>query len=523
MTINRNTFDVDSGNFALGMVPDVIGADNSVIDLIDGWVERIGSIRKRGGKPASTTITEDSFGGGPSIWASIDWDTATPLGSEGDLYMAVDGSGKTFWVQGPLWSGGGEAIVDGNHVGAGLSSTKFQEYLVFGRSPFNTFAGAYKDSSWIKIGQSGTGKDHVEGAQVVANHDARLWVAATDEIGRVRWSHVPDTGGLTDFDENAFLDVSPGIGGRIVGLHSWNDQLVIVKETALFILRGLAQDSGRGKSLSWDLVSDTMGTTVIGGSIASRAGVFIFTSSGLFLFNGGQLVNLTDGVMRSRLNDYMSLPENGVAPVPIGFFDNPYYSTFILSVSERRLIVKGVLGQRDSFLIYDLEKQMITRQLGTDNEDFGPSGKISEQERGIVIDNENKVAYILEWFEDFTSNYDSDAHDENLPRLSVETRDIPAAGSKFQTGRPTNIIVSGYADSPMTVELLSGRDDFEDAIVNEYKFKTQQLDDVQRMPIGGVLSRPMYRVKVTQDDTAKDIRLYGIGLELLEDRTIEER
>ena len=41
---------ISVGNFSSGMLPDVIGAADSMALIQDGWIPRIGEIRKRGGK-----------------------------------------------------------------------------------------------------------------------------------------------------------------------------------------------------------------------------------------------------------------------------------------------------------------------------------------------------------------------------------------------------------------------------------------------------------------------------------------
>lgn len=52
---------IDTGNFRNGMVPDVIGAKDSMTDIVDGFVDRDGEIRKRGPKQLLETIVDVDY------------------------------------------------------------------------------------------------------------------------------------------------------------------------------------------------------------------------------------------------------------------------------------------------------------------------------------------------------------------------------------------------------------------------------------------------------------------------------
>jgi hypothetical protein len=112
-------------------------------------------------------------------------------------------------------------------------------------------------------------------AEYVAGHGGYLFVACTSELGvnhfsRVRWSHPgkPDSWRETDF-----VDIDTG-GGRITGLMSFRDHMLIFKTNSMWALYGYDEDS-------WQLmkVSISVGCPSITAATRSETAVYFFSAS----------------------------------------------------------------------------------------------------------------------------------------------------------------------------------------------------------------------------------------------------
>jgi len=122
-------------------------------------------------------------------------------------------------------------------------------------------------------------------AEFAAGHASYMFVACTTEAdgnhyARVRWSHPnrPDAWRADDF-----LDIDMG-GGKITGLMSFRDHLLIFKTNSMWALYGYDEDS-------WQLikVSISVGCPTITAASRSETSVFFFSASdkgGIYAYNG---------------------------------------------------------------------------------------------------------------------------------------------------------------------------------------------------------------------------------------------
>jgi hypothetical protein len=137
--------------------------------------------------------------------------------------------------------------------------------------------------------------DTVPCAEYVAAHAGYLFVAATNEadgnhFARVRWSH-PDKPDAFRVDD--YLDIDSG-GGRITGIMSFRDHLLIFKTNSLWALYGYDEDS-------WQLikVSMSVGCPSITAATRSETAVFFFSASdkgGIYAYNGENPVYLSENL-----------------------------------------------------------------------------------------------------------------------------------------------------------------------------------------------------------------------------------
>ena len=132
-------------------------------------------------------------------------------------------------------------------------------------------------------------------AEFVAGHGGYLFCAVTMESGvnhfaRVRWSH---PGKPDSWRQSDYIDIDSG-GGKITGIISFRDHLLIFKTNSLWALYGYNDES-------WQLikVSTSIGCPCITAATRSEAAVFFFSSSdkgGLFSYTGESPTYLSENL-----------------------------------------------------------------------------------------------------------------------------------------------------------------------------------------------------------------------------------
>ena len=144
-------------------------------------------------------------------------------------------------------------------------------------------------------------------AEYITTHAGYTFVAVTEEDGqsffsRIRWSHpsVPDA-----FREDDFLDIEAG-GGRITGLLSFRDHLLIFKTNSMWALYGYDDDS-------WQLikVSISVGCPSVTAIARSETAAFFFSGSdrnGVYAYTGEAPVYISEQ-LRPAMEEIFT-PEN---------------------------------------------------------------------------------------------------------------------------------------------------------------------------------------------------------------------
>lgn len=131
--------------------------------------------------------------------------------------------------------------------------------------------------------------DHVE------PHAGYLFAASTNEDGedlpsRIRWSHPNDP---TDWASQDYIDIEIG-GGRITGLLSFQDHLLIFKTDSMWALYGYNSDS-------WQLikVSRSIGCPSPASVTRSHSAVFFYSQSGrgnIYVYTGDAPVEISENI-----------------------------------------------------------------------------------------------------------------------------------------------------------------------------------------------------------------------------------
>lgn len=592
---------VSSGSFHKGMMPDIIGATDSLVDIVDGWIDRVGEIRKRGGKSLYETAIVGSIskpGRGEVLWSTYKGDADWAVAWAGDNGVIAKTAGGA--------AGNPFALGAGNNI---VSATQYDRHIVFGSD--GTVTGPYGGVSWIWAGAmtapagvdtvtvtagskdisgvtpgvtpgvfvrftSGIGgfplpeddkifytvvavngsvatldrEPHVApgagpaiystygriyiattGApdQIVGNnaihvctHNDRLFLGniVDDPTGgsKIRWSGtfndqspVNNRTGFHLWPSGAIIDVFPGVGGEITGLHSFGGSLVILKNRAAFILRGDVATGSYDLGASLDKITERSGAEIPGASTVSPIGVAWADRAGLFIWNGSNISVVSGGRIDSLWRDR--------------FGDNP---PTVLSATSDRIIMQNDVG---ATIIYDFDKDLFIEQnAGSFTNILEAPGGLELSVETLAVGSPVADTRIIGWHDDFSSSLENDTNHTDKPRLKFITQPLSPT-MPFYTDRPNKLLVSGYIDDTggdepyMEASIIHGRNELEesgDAVqVLEYRFRKRGYDNTERIPIPGTNDRPAQRFKLEQINSAQDIRIYGIGVEYLGDYTTD--
>lgn len=626
------------GNFSNGMVPDVIGASDSMVDIKDGWIPRIGEIRKRGGKSTEETVASPNrkragqkitdlvtgydasgandpglsagwaFVGNSGWWVKRSSD-ANPTALSDSEFINFPGP---FPVGEDIFYGGGDQIKNygtvlvstGNAspqlgirfvgIWGGALANSFgdigsveltQGSRVATRAGGGTFNPAsFPIGSFIQIDRVGlpapntgnryqvvdvnseevildrpwsgpTNTDYifgdrtaltrigdpfkvgVNGARVVETHQDRLFLAnfnplwsdnASNKLedraiypSRVHWSASygqsgadANSGSTISSDqtvygehlyyEEAFIDVFPGQGGQITGMHSMGNTLVILKEDAVYALRGAVSTRGFDSGASVDVVVHDSGSKSFRGSAKTEVGIAWANDRGLWIFDGSSVTNLVDSVLETRWNEVIT-----------------DFTDCVVSGANERIIVQS--PSDDSAWVYHTDKQYFTRQECQSHTNVIPFGDQYFGEVELAMDDD--TFRIVDWSGDFRETLTDDEERAGAPLLEVETQPLLSDDQPFFNGRINLCHVSGRMDEEMRADIYLGRSEYDEFFRPddqgaplgheplEYGVKAEGYDRTSRIPVNGIEAHVGARLRLTQEVPSESQRLYGVGVE----------
>ena len=296
--------------------------------------------------------------------------------------------------------------------------------------------------------------------------------------------------------------------------------LVIIKENMVCALRGSVSSKGFPSGATLDVLHQNSGTASFRGSAKTDIGVVWANERGLWVFAGGEVVNLCDGVIDEQWSEWIT-----------------DFSDVVVSGVNDRIIVQSPAEnlvfqpQRRAWVFDTTRKHFVaqtcnvhTNVVQTNVGDFGNAELAVDSETGNIVD----------WSSDFTEENDEDSENSDFPRLEIRTQPMPADSQPFLEARPNNVLVGGDFDTTMTVAIAYGRSKYDEDLATdpqsgddsiqplEYGIRINGEDDTQRIPIGGVASRPAHRIIMTQENAADRMRIYGLGVEYSEDYTVDD-
>ena len=499
---------INVGTFTRGMVPDVIGAADSMVDILDGWIDRGGEIRKRGGRPEMYSTAENGVIRTASVFS--DGSIASPVAA-----MFISNSGDA-------WHKVRAGVTPSSSTVTPAAPNPANDSTTYGRNVISV------DLSGNRVWESSTNvvraltapswDADAANAVTCTTHGERLFVGNTDEDdggSRIRWSGTPvdAIGPATGFDvwyEAAYIDVFPGIGGDITSLESINGNLVIFKHNAVFVMRGDVATKGFDLGARIDKLVDTSGAASPAHTSIYSGGAIWMNSDGIWQFGSEAVRNLTDGRVKSSWRDFIPNLELGT----VGYING---------VADRIIVLNSVIEDNGAF-VYDSEKDLFYRESASDSThvlSLGTTEPGNKYNGGMAF---------VDWSGGMTSDLENDFGETTVPRLEILTQPL-SPNYPFYTDRPNKLLVSGYISDDdgtepyMEASILHGRNDLytsgDAEQMLEYGFRKRGYDNTERISIPGVPARPANRFRLKQINSAQDIRIYGIGAEYLGDFTTD--
>lgn len=103
--------------------------------------------------------------------------------------------------------------------------------------------------------------------------------------------------GITLWSTSADLPVFPSIGGASVGLASFGDELLIMRQGAIFRMVGGVSYDGESDALSIQIISDTVGPDSEHSWAKTQEGIVFTCNGSIFLYDGNQVSNISEGTI----------------------------------------------------------------------------------------------------------------------------------------------------------------------------------------------------------------------------------
>lgn len=361
------------------------------------------------------------------------------------------------------------------------------------------------------------------GGRTACSHQGRLYFGRTFEGSnnehnfeipyRVRWSGLPNEtsgkyGSLDYWQSNAYIDVYPGIGGSITGISSLGSSLIILKESAVFSLTGDVSSDGTDLGARLDIVSTDTGCPGLSAFASSRMGLVWANRSGVWLLDGGSVVNLVEGRIRGLYREKSASADS---------------EKFTVSAVGDRIIVQ--LASGENTFVLDTNTGAWTMQDAAlyskilDVRDT--SGDLVGEIGGQLV---STTAYFDKWDTDLSSSGGTDSQSSTTPALKLVTQPIELSDGGLPVGRPSAVYVDGFireaasTDPYIAVSLLygaSGADTGEEAAVALAKTITEgTYEDVHRIPVdaGDAKRRRQVRVVLESEVGSGECKVYGVWL-----------
>ena len=387
----------------------------------------------------------------------------------------------------------------------------------------------------------------------VADHDTAY--NTVYNFDRIRWSGTLDenANGFSHLDLwhlDAKADIFPGIGGSIRGLVSMGNELVIIKSHGLFRLTGSSTYDGTGAGLAVQVISTEVGANGFNAWEMTSRGLVIASRDGLYLYDGEEVISLTDGrVKRWWENNYPG-KEYAVTQYEDKVIVTPVYFSY-------------AAGNK---LVWDSEQNLFYTFLSTNFEFVAGVSTYTEADEWVADyafeggtvnaatgNNQYAIPDITHFnhkkgWGQWDQRGDGVIGTEGFPAPAVLTHPFPLGDDPVSEGRVNNVIVhaavnttayTGGAASAdeIPVSVISGASHFgitdqwsteehfgdeyslEYGIEEEHSTGGSTTDRVWRIPVDGMDPSPSARILIDANsagynDIGWGLRIYAIGMDV---------
>jgi hypothetical protein len=455
-------------------------------------------------------ISTGSFGFAPFRWAGsskANYSTGTVSTTSGSATITGAGTSWSANLEAGmyLWVNSGTLAQRTFRIVSVTSDTA----LVVDQAPDATVAGA--SYCGIAIGALSSPYDvfgpstsqHAPNGVAACSHQGRVFfgnIAAqsTSYKERIRWSALPTESsgkfiGADYWSANAYTDIGVGAGGDIMALASVGSELLVLKQNAVFALRGSVATDGSDLGARVDLISANHGLLYERGFVETKIGLVFADPRGVFVYSGGQIRSLTQGRVQR-------------------WWENAMTSETITSAVGDRIIFCDQGNGR--IMAYDIATDTWTTQstqyYGRVVQTYTTAGAV-EYEMGFRTQSDGAD----NWAGDFATGSGSQSQDAGLstaPDMQVVTHPIPLT-SPVGNARPVRVDVNGFAtdDAELSVSIIPGRQGGTEHSVGTLPAGTSDKSHRLRVPPGASLN-PYYQVKLAASGTMSDARIYGVSI-----------
>lgn len=300
-----------------------------------------------------------------------------------------------------------------------------------------------------------TGVRWYTNAKAYCSHKDRVFAGGTRDGfvstqqhgSRLRWSaKFRESNGIyhgaTNWHANGFQDIYPGVGGNIVCMRSMGDELIVLKNRAMFACRGNVETDGTLVGFSIDMISDELGCNNVLAACVTRIGLVVANRLGLWVYDQ---TGPPKNILKNRLQRWWR--ENMTA----GGARHEY----VVSSLGTRIVITGRNGatnadQHSGILVYDIDKDNFTTQTinGIWGKIINCPFKLSTEEGYLSYSNIGTAPGAYNWNGDF----DIAATGLHEGPFRMSTQPIDLGYDPIGQGRVKSVYVNGY-----TTDVASAR------------------------------------------------------------------
>ena len=357
----------------------------------------------------------------------------------------------------------------------------------------------------------------------IAYHGDRLfWVESDDSSysqtsSTLRWSGTSSEAasgassyaGVQNHNTNAYAEIAPGLGGGIIGLASYGNELLIFKRDALYALRGAVATDGTDLGASVELIDGQTGIDCPDGWDYTPAGICFSHRGTAYVYSGGQVRSLSSGSISNTM----------------GFTTNATNVSYIPGENHRVLFFQGNTTAWE----YDFNRRAWARQEFDASYPIGAPRTVYESSAftQYTVSIQQATGGLLDWLgdRDRSSDVQQDGGVGSEPKLVVRTHPIHLNAQRPRGGRPSIGWLHGKIDTTannghLDLDILGGHD--EAAITGSPSYNLEESDTAsEQMARLKVSNSPEYSVaklQVTQSGPSGDTSIFGLGLSYTESR-----